>query len=178
MPRTLLAVLPFLGLVAVGCGGDGAGGGPDPGTGGGCDLKLTVDGATYNAISCSAQGYKTFASGVYQILLSAPFNRAPTPVRSVAFVLTDSDLASETHVKTFPVNADNPGAKATYNVTPTDSWNTLEGQTNVGSGALVVSEYDRVGKVISGTYDVVVKQGAAMKSIAGSFTRVPLAKAE
>jgi hypothetical protein len=175
-PRTSLAALLFFGLV--GCGGDGAGAGPGPATGGGCDFKLTVDGATYDAISCTAQGYKTFASGVYQILVSAPFSRAPAPVRSVAFVLTDSDLSSETHVKTFTVNADNPGAKATYNVTQTDQWGTLDGQVNVGSGSLTVTEYDRANKLISGTYDMVVKQGAAMKNITGSFTHLPLAKAE
>src|SRR4051794_40953047 len=137
--KTLVRVLSCLAVTVLGCGGDGGAGAPGPATSGGCNFNLTVDGATYNAISCTAQGDKTFASGVYQIVLSAPSNRAPTPVRSVAFVLTDSDLATESHVKTFTVGAGNPGASGTYSVTPMDMWGTLEAMTNVGSGSLAVT---------------------------------------
>ena len=158
-----------------------AGGGP-PGDGGAgtptgaCPLSLT-DGTTYGAVSCDVDGFKTFAAGVYQIQINARFN-TNQPIRSVNFTLNDSDLPTESHVKTFPVGTANPGVNASYNVTFQDQWSTLENAVAVGSGSFVVTEYDRTNKLISGTFDMVVKQGAGSKTITGVLTRVPMAKAE
>lgn len=148
-----------------------------PGTpSGACPLSL-IDGTTYGAVSCDVNGFKTFAAGVYQIQIAARFN-TNQPIRSVNFTLNDSDLPTESHVKTFPVGTANPGVNASYAVTFQDKWGTLDNTVVVGSGAFVVTEYDRANKLISGTFDMVVKQGASSKTITGTLTRVPMAKAE
>jgi hypothetical protein len=172
-------------LVTTGCSG-GGGETPDatPGpSGAGCPLTLRVDGVTYNATSCVVQGAKTFASGLYKINISAPFNTAATAtagaIRSVSFVLNDDDAATATHVRTFTVSAANPGATATYRATQTDAWVTLsDPMTNIGSGSFTVTEYDRTNKRISGSYEITVKQGSASKTISGTLTRVAMAVAE
>jgi hypothetical protein len=155
-------------------------GSPGPPTAG-CPLTLRVDGVTYNATSCVVQGAKTFAPGLYKVMINAPFNNGATApagaIRSVSFVLNDD--ATATHVRTFPVSAGNPGATATYRATQTDAWITLsDPMTNIGSGSFTVTEYDRTNKRISGSYEIVVKQGAASKTISGTLTSVPMSLAE
>ena len=143
---------------------------------GACPLTLT-DGTVYNAVSCDASGTKSFAAGVYQIQVGARFTTTQ-PIRSVRFVLNDDDLPTESNVKSFPVGTAKPGVNATYTVSIMDMWGTLEATNVVGSGSFVVTEYDRANKVISGTYDIVVKQGAASKTITGTLTRVPMTQAD
>lgn len=173
-------------LLTCGCSGGGGDETPDASPGpsaAGCPLTLKVDGVAYNATSCVVQGAKTFASGLYKIGISAPFNTAATApagaIRSVSFVLNDDDAATATHVRTFTVSATNPGATATYRASQTDAWVTLsDPMTNIGSGSFTVTEYDRANKRISGTYEIVVKQGSASKTISGTLTGVPMAVAE
>ncbi len=178
-------------VFACGCGGGtGAGPGGDAGssptggatTGGTCPLTATVDGTTYTAVSCTAHGEPTFAPGVYKLVISAPFNKINTNsghIRSLFIVLTDNeDAPAATHLKTFTVSAENPGASAVYNVTQFDSWSTLDGSANVGSGSFTVTEYDKAAKVISGTYNIVVKQGTNSKTISGTLTHVAMSNAQ
>ncbi len=170
------------------CGGGGGtpSGSSDGATGSaasGCPLTLTADGKTYNAVSCVVQGAKTFSAGLYKVSISAAFDTAATAIehriRSVSFGLNDGDEASATHVRNFPVSVENPGVTATYNVTQFDSWATLNGpMVNIGSGSFTVTEYDRVNKYISGSFDIVVKKGAESKTITGSLTHVPMKVAE
>ncbi len=168
-------------LVSTGCKepaeeGTPPGGGGDGSTTGACPLSLT-DGMTYNAVSCDVSGSESFAAGVYQIQIAARFNTSQ-PIRSVNFTLNDHDDASETHIKTFAVGTERPSVNASYAVTFQDKWNTLEQTNVVGSGSFVVTEYDRGGKLISGTYDIVVKQGAASRTITGVLTHVPMKQAD
>ena len=187
MRHSLLLALVCASFVSIGCKDPAeegtpsdAGGGGRPGAdgsaAGACPLTLT-DGTTYNAVSCDVSGFESFASGVYQIQISARFN-TNQPIRSVNFTLNDHDDASETHVKTFPVGTDRPSVNASYAVTFQDKWNTLEQTNVVGSGSFVVTEYDRASKLISGSYDILVKQGAASKTITGVLTHVPMKQAD
>ena len=183
MPTSFRRALLAATLLTIGCGdssgttSDPAPSGPGSPGSGSCPVTL-VDGASYNGILCDVQGIKTFAPGVYQIEISATFNSKP-PIRSVAFTVNDSDLATESHIKSFPVGTANPGVNATYNVSPINNvWATLENMTAVGSGSFVVTEYDRTNKLISGTFDVVVKQGATSKTITGTLTHVPMKRAD
>jgi hypothetical protein len=59
-----------------------------------------------------------------------------------------------------------------------DKWGTLDQTIVVGSGSFVVTKYDRVNKLISGSYDIVVKQNAASKTITGALTDVPMKQAD
>ncbi len=164
---------------AAGSGGTGGGSGSS-GAGGSssCPLTITVDQKdTYDATWCNIQGAKTFASGVYQISVASRFNDVQ-PIRSIDFLFNDSDLDTETHVKTFPVGVANPGVNSTYRPSPTDEWVTLDNQNVVGSGSFDLGKYDRTSKLFSGTFDIVVKQGAEAKSIKGTFVDVPMQTAE
>jgi hypothetical protein len=167
------------GASASGAGGSGAPGGSGAGGGsasGACPLTLTDD-TTYNAVSCDANGFESFAAGVYQIQIAARFN-TNQPIRSVNFTINDEDLPEETHVKTFPVGTEKPGVNATYAVTFMDKWGTLAQTAVVGSGSFTITEYDRANKLISGSYDIVVKQGSASKTITGALTQVPMGQAD
>ena len=169
----------FGGASASGAGGSGAPGGSGAGGGsasGACPLTLTDD-TTYNAVACTVNGVETFSAGLYQIQISARFN-TKQPIRSVSFTLNDLDLPEETHVKTFPVGTEKPNVNATYFVTFQDQWGTLAQTAVVGSGSFTVTEYDRANKLISGSYDIVVKQGSASKTITGALTQVPMDLAE
>jgi hypothetical protein len=157
---------------SVGAGGSGAGGSAS----GACPLTLT-DGTTYSAVSCDANGFESFAAGIYQIQIAARFN-TNQPIRSVNFTLNDDDLPEETHVKTFPVGTEKPGVNASYAVTFMDKWGTLDRTAVVGSGSFTVTEYDRANKLISGSYDIVVKQGTESKTITGELTQVPMERAD
>jgi hypothetical protein len=167
------------GASASGAGGSGAPGGSGAGDGsasGACPLTLTDD-TTYNAVACNVKGFESFSAGLYQIQISARFNTSQ-PIRAVNFTLNDLDLPEETHVKTFPVGTEKPSVNATYLVTFQDQWGTLAQTAVVGSGSFTVTEYDRANKLISGSYDIVVKQGSASKTITGALTQVPMEQAE
>jgi hypothetical protein len=132
---------------------------------------------TYGATWCNIQGAKTFSSGLYQVSVAARFNDLQ-PIRSIDFDIYDSDLATETHIKTYPVGSTNPGVNSTYHPTPTEEWGTLENQIVVGSGSFDLTRYDRVAKLFSGTFDIIVKQGTAEKHLTGTLTDVPMQTAE
>jgi hypothetical protein len=122
-------------------------------------------------------GRKVLRLGHLSIQIAARFTTTQ-PIRSVNFTLNDDDSPTETHVKTFPVGTGKPGVNASYAVTFSDKWGTLDQTNVVGSGSFVVTEYDRANKLISGTYEIVVKQGAASKTITGALTRVPMKQAD
>lgn len=166
------------------CGGGGGGGTTDAGGGdtggGGCPLTLRVDGVTYTAITCQAQGFKTVAAGLYQIDFAAQFNRDPPRIRSIAFTVRDSDDApTASHVRDYDASQSNPGADATYHETSLDpGWSTLASAVKVGSGTLTLTRYDRAARRMSGTFSIVALKGTDAKTLEGSFTDLPLTTAD
>jgi hypothetical protein len=172
------------------CGGDGMSNpaGADgstpmsPSGSGACPLTLTADGATYTAVTCDVKGMPILVPGPYKILIFATFNKASAEnggkIRSAMFAINDTDDATAPHTGTFRVGDAVPGASGNYSVTQFDTWSTLAGAMTVGSGSFTITEYDRAAKKISGTYDMVVKQGAMSKTITGALTHLPMSRAD
>jgi hypothetical protein len=66
------------------------------------------------------------------------------------------------------------GAGAAFKWLP----NALENFVVVGSGAFDLTKYDRSLKLLSGTFDIVVKQGTAEQNLVGTLVDVPMQTAE
>ena len=143
-------------------------------------MILRVDGLTYAAVNCQAQGFKTVAAGLYQIDFAAQFNRDLGRIRSIEFTVRDSDDApTASHLRAYDASQSNPGVDATYHATSLDAgWSTLAATVKVGSGTLTLTKYDRAARLMSGTFSIVAKQGTDAKTLDGSFTDLPLTKAD
>ena len=163
-------------IASAGCGGSGGGSDATPA---GCPFTLAVDGHTYDALECQLQGGPTSAAHLYQIDLSARFNDTPGMIRSVMFTLRDD--TDTTHDHDYVVGADSlhPNVDATYYPTSLDpGYSTLAGSAEVGTGTFTVTRYDTTNKIVSGSYSIVVKNGADEKMITGTITNAPMIRAE
>jgi hypothetical protein len=183
--RSWLGLAAIACVACVACSSTSGGGSPsdaatDNGPGGGCPFSLTVDGTTYNAITCQGNGVNTVASGLYQFDLAAQFSNAAPNIRSIALTIRDSDTtATATHLLTYDASQSNPGCDATYHETSLDpGWSTLAAGAKVGSGTLTLTKYDRAAKLVSGTFTITALKGTDSKTLTGSFTDMPMMRAD
>lgn len=149
------------------------------GSGDGCPFTLTVDGTTYDAVDCQLQGGPTAAAHLYQIDLAAEFDRTPGHIRSVQFTLRDDTDTPHDHAYVVGADSLHPSVDATYYPTSLDpGYSTLANGAAVGSGTFTVTAYDTTHRTFSGTYSIVVAQGAVQKTITGTITNAPMTRAE